>query len=155
MSATFSNSTEYDQWASAWCATCVHDQDENNLCPLPLQAMLDEDVPEWGKGPMWSPQTVVFCMKYEASLRTRTSNPAVNLPLPVIESRNVYPVKEKSLTVEEVLEVWNHVEGCDCHRGCDAKCSEQYGCACRCVEILKSGGQVSELYEDGYRSDWN
>lgn len=73
-SATFSNGTEFDQWSSAWCKTCIHDRTyregagdghDGPGCELILAGMCGEPVEEWRQGPLWSPQTVVYCTRYE------------------------------------------------------------------------------------------
>ena len=58
-----SNGTEGDLWMDAWCRTCVKDANED--CPILLSGLLGADPPEWGRGPFWSPQTVMYCTSYE------------------------------------------------------------------------------------------
>lgn len=76
-SATFSNGTEFDQWSAAWCKTCVHDRNYRESvgdgndgpgCELILAGMCGEPVGDWREGPHWSPQTVVYCTRYEREL---------------------------------------------------------------------------------------
>ena len=68
--SVFSNGTEYESWREAWCDTCAHDRefrdDDGPGCMLNLSALMGETPPEWGRGPMWSPQTVTYCTQYEA-----------------------------------------------------------------------------------------
>lgn len=48
---TFSNGTEGHGWMAANCATCVHDQDEDNGCPLVLVSLLGRRPRQWLDGP--------------------------------------------------------------------------------------------------------
>jgi len=62
----FSNGTEWDAWNAAWCETCVHDVNgPEDGCQIVLQLLLGEKPEEVGHGPLWSPQTVAYCTKYE------------------------------------------------------------------------------------------
>lgn len=74
MTTTFSNGTEYEKWSAAWCKTCVHDRAYREAvgdghdalgCELIVAGMSGEPVEEWRRGPLWSPQTVVYCTRYE------------------------------------------------------------------------------------------
>lgn len=58
-----SNGTEGDGWMAAWCRTCQNDVNED--CPILFNGLIGEEPPEWHDGPLWSPQTVIFCTEYE------------------------------------------------------------------------------------------
>lgn len=68
MSAPFSNGTEYELWREAWCDTCAEDtdfrSDSGTGCLLNLSALCGETPTQWRQGPMWSPQTVIYCTAY-------------------------------------------------------------------------------------------
>jgi hypothetical protein len=57
-----SNGTEFEQWKEAWCDTCVRDADES--CPVVNDALMGDHPTAWGRGPHWSPQTVIYCKEY-------------------------------------------------------------------------------------------
>jgi hypothetical protein len=58
-----SNGTEGEAWVAAWCHTCAEDVEEN--CPILLASLIfDDGPPQWHRGPMWSPQTAIYCTAY-------------------------------------------------------------------------------------------
>lgn len=67
--SAFSNGTEYNAWREAWCDTCVQDRefrdDTGPGCLLICAALMGETPTEWGSGPFWSPQTVIYCTAYQ------------------------------------------------------------------------------------------
>ena len=51
----FSNSTEFDIWASGWCYRCANDElggaEEGILCPILCDVMANDDIPsQWTEG---------------------------------------------------------------------------------------------------------
>jgi len=62
-----SNGTEGQAWMAAWCETCAKDVDDN--CPIVLAGLVGNDPPEWHPGPLWSPQTVMYCTEYDPRAR--------------------------------------------------------------------------------------
>lgn len=78
----FSNGTEFLAWQQAWCNTCKHDINED--CEIVAHMLGGERPVEIGRGPLWSPQTVNYCTKYEPTpSRTNVNyfSPAMQ-PLP-------------------------------------------------------------------------
>lgn len=69
-SGTFSNGSEYDAWATAWCRTCSND-DDGLGCPVIDRLLILGSSIELRRGPAWSPQTVVTCADYDPIPRRR------------------------------------------------------------------------------------
>ena len=65
----FPNGTAFYDWFEAWCGTCVHDRatetQGEGMCQIPVPGLIGEPVPDWGRGPNWSPKTSVYCKKYQ------------------------------------------------------------------------------------------
>jgi hypothetical protein len=61
-----SNGTEGEAWVAAWCHSCANDHpDDDVYCPILMEGLIGNDPPEWHRGPLWSPQTVMYCTAYE------------------------------------------------------------------------------------------
>jgi len=86
---TFSNGTEYRLWQQAWCETCEHDRefrnDQGPGCLINVSVLMGENPPEWGRGPLWSPQTVRYCTAYVAETGPDTSDCLCPSPNPDCE----------------------------------------------------------------------
>jgi hypothetical protein len=62
------NGTEGAAWMAAWCRTCAGDANGN--CPILLDGIIGNHPMEWRRGPMWSPQTAIFCVSYSPKVQT-------------------------------------------------------------------------------------
>lgn len=63
MSPRPSNGTEGEAWMEAWCRTCIKDVSED--CQILLEGLMGGEPEQWHRGPMWSPQTVIYCTEYK------------------------------------------------------------------------------------------
>lgn len=61
--SAFSNGTEFEAWSAAWCETCVGSTEGN--CKILLELLINNDSEKIKRGPLWSPQTVNYCLAYE------------------------------------------------------------------------------------------
>lgn len=57
-----SNGAEGDAWMLAWCRTCEEDVDEQ--CAILTSGLIGNAPSEWRRGPLWSPQTAIYCTAY-------------------------------------------------------------------------------------------
>jgi hypothetical protein len=71
----FSNHSEYDAWASHWCAKCARDEigtaPEGTHCPILNTAILENKVP-----PQWSPGSNDLHDRYHCSKFVTGTTPA-------------------------------------------------------------------------------
>ena len=66
---TFSNNTEFDEWAARWCARCQREAPFRSgltpfACPLPFVARLGRVPAEWLEQPTHAPADRFHCIEF-------------------------------------------------------------------------------------------